>query len=53
MERGRPIYMMVLIVKDDSTVALDKCYRLHFYSYEHQAEDFFGGIKPTNLYKDT
>jgi hypothetical protein len=34
-------------------MGLDKIYKLHFYTYTGACEDFFGGIKPTNLYKDS
>ena len=43
---------MIFLVKDESTIGMDKIYKLHFYSYQAHAEDFFGGLKPTNLYKD-
>ena len=43
---------MVLIVKDDSTASINKCYRIYLYTYNNLAEDFFGGLKPTNLYRD-
>lgn len=46
---GKCIYIMIFIVKDDSTAAFDKCYKIYFYSYLYS--EFFG-IKPTNLYKD-
>lgn len=52
-EVARPIYRMIFLVKDESTLGLDKIYKIHFYSYHTQAEDFFGGLKPTNLYKDS
>jgi len=50
---SKPIYRMIFLVKDESTLGLDKIYKMHFYSYNCQTEDFFCGIKPTNLYKDT
>ena len=40
-------------MKDESTLGMDKIYKLHFYTYQAFAEDFFGGLKPTNLYKDS
>lgn len=43
---------MIFLVKDESTLNLDKVYKLHYYTYGGQAENFFGGLKPTNLYKD-
>ena len=43
---------MIFLVKDESTIGMDKIYKIHFYSYQAFAEDFFGGLKPTNLYKD-
>ena len=52
MENSRPIYRIIFLVKDESTLGQDKVYKLHFYSYQSFAEDFFGGLKPTNLYKD-
>ena len=51
-EISRPIYKMIFLVKDESVIGMDKIYKLHFYSYQAFAEDFFGGLKPTNLYKD-
>lgn len=50
---AKPIYRMIFLVKDESTLGLDKIYKIHFYSYSGQTEDFFNGIKPSNLYKDT
>ena len=43
---------MIFLVKDESTIGMDKIYKIHFYSYQAFAEDFFGGLKPTNLYKN-
>ena len=43
---------MIFLVKDESTLGMDKIYKFHFYSYGGFSEDFFGGLKPTNLYKD-
>ena len=50
---SRPIYKMIFLCKDESVVGLDKIYKIHFYSYQAFAEDFFGGLKPTNLFKDS
>ena len=50
---SRAIYRMIFLVKDESTIGMDKIYKLHFYSYQAQAEDFFGGLKPVNLYRDS
>ena len=52
IEPGRPIYRMMFLVKDDSTLATDKINKLHFYTYNSFCEDFFHGLKPVNLYKD-
>lgn len=52
-EVGRPIYRMIFLVKDDSTMGADRVYKVHFYSYDGCAEQFFKGVKPTNFYRDT
>lgn len=44
--------MLILVVKDESTAALNKCYSLYMYTYNNLVQDFFGGIKPCNLYRD-
>ena len=46
-----PIYQIGLLCKDDSTAAIDKVYKLYYYSHESK-DYFFGGIKPSNLYLD-
>ena len=46
-----PIFQIGLLCKDDSTAAIDKIYKLYYYSHESK-DYFFGGIKPTNLYLD-
>ena len=43
---------MIFLVKDDSTVGMDKVYKVHFYSYRPVCDNFFAGKKPTNLYRD-
>jgi len=45
-----PIYKVVLIVKDDSTNEMDRCYKLLLYSYRGQGATFFHGVKPSNLH---
>lgn len=49
----RPIYRMIFLMKDESTLGMDKIYKFHFYTYNGICENFFGGLKPTNLYKDS
>ncbi|CDW85854.1 alpha telomere binding protein [Stylonychia lemnae] len=52
-DQCRPIYMMALIVKDDSTAGTDRCYKLYYYSHDQpDGEELFGGLRPANLYKD-
>ena len=53
LEVSRPIYRMIFLVKDESTLGMDKIYKIHFYTYSAICEDFFCGLKPTNLYKDS
>jgi len=52
-EQGRAIYRVVLLVKDDSTAGTGKCYKLHYYSHDHEpGQELFGGLPPSNLYKN-
>ncbi len=45
--------MLALVVKDESTAGLDRCYRLNYYSHDQiPGEELFGGLRPGNLYKD-
>ena len=46
------MYMITFMVKDDSTASLDKCYKIYLYSYNVLGDEFFGGFKPTNLYRN-
>eukprot|EP00347_Sterkiella_histriomuscorum_P010807 403374850 len=53
-DQCKSIYMIVLVVKDDSTSYNDKCYKLYYYSHDQQeGDELFGGLKASNLYKDT
>ena len=54
-----PIYQLALLCKDDSTAALDRIFKLYYYTHEHRPIEavksqmyLFGGLKPTNLYRD-
>jgi DNA-directed RNA polymerase subunit RPC12/RpoP len=46
------IYMVQFLIKDDSTENTDKFYRVLLYSFCDKGVQFFGGIKPVNLYKN-
>ena len=40
-------------MKDDSTAAFDRCFKLFYYSHDTKPdEELFGGIKACNLYRD-
>lgn len=40
-------------MKDDSTGATDRCFKLYYYSHETvSGEELFGGLRPTNLYRN-
>lgn len=50
-----PIYMMQFLCKDEQTMGFEKIYKIFFYTYFNngtQADDFFAGIKATDLYND-
>ena len=59
-----PVWQMIFYLKDEDSLHLDQVYSIHYYSklhstsnendpFKEQGEpDFFGGLKPTNLYKD-
>ena len=49
-----PIYQVCFIVKDDSTAAFDRCFKLYYYSNEQHrpGEELFGGLRAVNLYRD-
>ena len=53
-----PIYYLSLLVKDDSTGAVDSIFKLFYYTHEHRPMEnvtqlyLFGGLKPSNLYRD-
>ena len=41
-----------MLVKDSTSQMNKNFYRILLYTYENKGSDFFGGIPPTNLYKD-
>ena len=48
-----PIYRVCLVVKDDSTSAIDKCYKLYYYSHETKpGDELYGWLYATNLYRN-